>query len=245
MISVCMATYNGEKFIKEQLESILKQLASTDEVIISDDGSTDNTIGVITSFGDNRIKLFFNEEEHGFTRNFENALKHASGDYIFLSDQDDVWLDNKVDICLEFLKNADLVISDCKTTDANLKVISNSRFKDFHIHKGFLFSLIKSRYIGCCMAFNTRILKAILPFPDSGRLIEHDIWISAVGELYFRVKLIREPLILYRRHETNTSNGGFKLNKNLFFIIKKRIIRIYYLVKIRKKIGSIKNDNRM
>ena len=90
MISVCMATYNGEKYIEEQLKSILSQLGENDEVIVSDDSSTDNTLAIVESFNDVRIKIFPNNKFHSPIFNFENALKQATGDYIFLSDQDDV-----------------------------------------------------------------------------------------------------------------------------------------------------------
>ena len=95
MISVCIATYNGEKYLREQLDSILPQLAESDEVIVSDDGSTDGTIDLITSLNDPRIKIVSNSGRKGYVGNFENALKHTTGDYIFLSDQDDIWYPNK------------------------------------------------------------------------------------------------------------------------------------------------------
>lgn len=93
-----MTTYNGEKYISVQLDSILKQLSENDEVIISDDSSTDRTVDVIKNFKDKRIKLYEDNHFHSPIFNFENALEKASGDIIFLSDQDDVWLDNKVKI---------------------------------------------------------------------------------------------------------------------------------------------------
>ena len=90
MISVCMATYNGEKYIQEQIDSILCQLSKDDELVISDDHSTDATCDIIKSYNDRRIKLFLNELAKGVTHNFENALLHSKGDIIFLADQDDV-----------------------------------------------------------------------------------------------------------------------------------------------------------
>mgnify|MGYP003392825684 CR=1 FL=1 len=96
MISVCIATYNGEKYIGEQIASILKQLNANDEVIISDDGSTDATLSIIKTFQDPRIRVILGPQKHSPTLNFENVLHHAQGDYIFLSDQDDVWKTNKV-----------------------------------------------------------------------------------------------------------------------------------------------------
>ena len=116
MISVCMATYNGEKYIREQIDSILAQLGDKDELIVSDDGSADATLSIVRSFSDPRIKIISNTGKHGTNGNFENALKHAQGDYIFLSDQDDVWLPGKVNICLQALQTAHLVVHDCYVT---------------------------------------------------------------------------------------------------------------------------------
>ncbi len=94
-ISVAMATYNGEKYIKEQLESILLQLENQDEVIVSDDGSTDHTLKIIESLNDQRIKIL-KGPRNGVKQNFAHALSFCKGKYIFLSDQDDIWLENKV-----------------------------------------------------------------------------------------------------------------------------------------------------
>ena len=103
-ISVCLASYNGAQYIEEQLKSILPQLNPTDEVILSDDHSADNTVQLVQALNDPRIKLIQNEGERGYTRNFENALNHATGDILFLSDQDDVWHDDKVKIMLKELE---------------------------------------------------------------------------------------------------------------------------------------------
>ena len=96
MTSVCMATYNGQKYLREQIESILCQLSANDELVISDDHSTDSTVDIIRSYGDSRIKMYANELTKGVTHNFENALNKSKGDIIFLADQDDVWLPNKI-----------------------------------------------------------------------------------------------------------------------------------------------------
>ena len=101
MISVCMATYNGENFIKEQIDSILPQLSDDDEIVISDDGSTDKTVDIIENYGDSRIKLLKYNSFRSTIYNLENALKDSKGDVIFLCDQDDKWNEDKVNICLE------------------------------------------------------------------------------------------------------------------------------------------------
>src|SRR5687768_2114930 len=118
-ISVCIATYNGEKYNTEQLESILRQLPSDAEVIISDDSSTDNTLQIIDSFNDSRIHVWPNQKFRSPIFNFENALKHSHGDYIFLSDQDDIWMPDRIKKMLPLLNEFDLVVSDCKVVNDN------------------------------------------------------------------------------------------------------------------------------
>ena len=236
MISVCMATYNGEKYIKEQLESILKQLGNEDEIIISDDGSSDNTIEVIKSLSDDRIKIYINEGVHGFTPNYENALRHASGNHIYLSDQDDIWQKNKVETVEQYLKEYDLVIHDCKTVNNSMEIMQQSRFCSFNIKSGFFRHLIKSRYLGCCMAFKRDMLERLMPFPKRYDLLEHDIWIAAVGFLYYRTVLVHDPLILYRRHGDNVSDGGFEKGYSLSNKIVRRLYRVKNLLSRLRKI---------
>lgn len=108
MISVCIATYNGGKYIKEQLDSILFQLGKDDEVIISDDSSTDDTLSILESYHDERIVILTNQKFHSPVYNFENALKSAKGDFIFLSDQDDIWEPTKVEVMLDSLKGTSI-----------------------------------------------------------------------------------------------------------------------------------------
>ncbi|URC13102.1 glycosyltransferase [Flavobacterium sp. B183] len=224
MISVCLATYNGEKFIKKQIESILHQLCSDDEIIISDDGSVDNTIRIVNGFNDKRIKIVFNKLERGYTNNFENAINHASGNYIFLSDQDDVWMDTKVSKTLELLKNNDFVVSDALFVDTDLNNLNYTYFGIRGGKNGFFQNLYKSQYLGACMAFKREILPRILPFPVKKELCPHDMWISFIAQFYYKATVIKEPLIKYRRHEKNVSTGG-KSSENSVF--KKLEIRFY------------------
>jgi glycosyltransferase involved in cell wall biosynthesis len=217
-----MATFNGEKYIKEQINSILVQLDNEDELIISDDGSTDKTLKMIQTFDDQRIKVYENNGIHGYTHNFENALKKASGDYIFFSDQDDVWLPDKVKTMLPYLKNDNFVISDAFITNDKLeikgKISSWRKYK-----KGYFRNLYKSIYAGCTCAFTKNIKDYALPFPTT-KYIQHDTWIGLICELKFNVVYIDEPLILYRRHDKNTSGAGSKSTKSTFYMIKYRTV---------------------
>lgn len=225
-ISVCIATYNGEKYIEEQLRSILSQLSINDEIIISDDYSTDNTVDIIKKINDKRIKIYFNQENKGYVPNFENTLKKATGDIIFFSDQDDVWLPNKIKKCIQKLRYCDLVVTDAKVVDDNLNIIEESLFKVVNTKTGFFNNLIKNRYYGCCMGFKKEILQKVLPFPKWYSVCAHDRWIPIIGEMYYKVGLIKEPLLLYRRHNNNISFFGKSGNS----LAKKIMIRIYPLV---------------
>ena len=207
MISVCVATYNGEKFIREQIESILCQLSSDDEIIVSDDGSTDGTIVIINCIGDKRIRIIEGPRKHSPTFNFENALKEAKGDYIFLADQDDVWKTNKVEVCMKWLQKYDCVVSDAEVTDSNLNPLYPSLYAIMQVRQGHIYNTVwKNGYTGCCMAFRHEVLNASLPFPKD--IPMHDIWIGNVAAYKYNVKFISEKLVLFRRHEDTISCNG-------------------------------------
>lgn len=226
-ISVAMATFNGEKYIKEQLESILIQLNDNDEIIISDDGSTDNTIKIINSFNDKRIKII-NGPKMGVKQNFANAIKHCSGKYIFLSDQDDIWCNNKLNTILNTFNttNTNCIIHDCIVfNNIDNSILYDSFFKLRNSKKGIIKNIIKNSYIGCCMAFDSSLKKYILPIPDD--IYMHDQWIGLQAEKHGSVMFIQDKLIKYRRHEGNTTsmkhNSIFKMIKYRLSIIKRMI----------------------
>lgn len=228
MISVCIATYNGEKYIKEQLDSILTQLDKSDEIIISDDSSTDRTIEIIQSYSDKRIKLYENKKFKSPIFNFENSLTYATGDYIFLSDQDDIWMSNKVETIKEFLVNFDLVLSDANIIDSKGNAMDESFYKINGSKKGLVKNIIKNSYLGCTMAFNRKILEKSLPFPKA--IPMHDWWIGLVAEVYGKTCFIDEKLINYRRHGSNASPTGEKSHYSFFKKISFRLALIKALI---------------
>ena len=229
MISVCMATYNGEKYIKEQLSSILSQLSEKDEIIVSDDSSTDKTVEIIESFQDKRIKILKNNKFRQPNLNFEKALKYSKGDIIFLSDQDDVWIENKVEIILNQLKKYDLIVSDAFITNEKLSITNESLFNEVNSNRGILKNIIKNTYYGCCMAFNRKVLKKALPFPKT-REIGHDLWLGIIADRYFKVKFLKEKLIYFRRHE-NTLTAIKKSKRRLIVKLLGRVKVLYYFLK--------------
>lgn len=226
MISVCIATYNGEEFLKMQISSILPQLKPTDEVIISDDNSTDGTIAIINSFNDSRIKVFKNKNK-GLLSNFENALENSKGEIIFLSDQDDVWMENKVEACMESFRDGfDLVLSDCTIFDSvTSNIIQESFFSANNSQKGVWPNILKNSYIGCCMAFRSKVKNKVLPFPKS--IPMHDSWIGISSELFYKVKFDDRKLIKYRKHIGNASFTGSGISK---YSISKKISFRYFLI---------------
>ncbi|MCC8172039.1 MAG: glycosyltransferase family 2 protein [Parabacteroides sp.] len=204
MVSVCMAVYNGTLYIKEQIDSILPQLAPSDELIVSDDGSTDATCEILAEYANPKIKILHNRKRHGVVGNFENALQQAQGDFIFLADQDDVWLPGKVEKMLAYLVRYDCVVSDCYVTDRELRVVHDSFYSYKSVKTGRLYNLFVHNYFtGCCMAFKREVLCKALPFPASVPM--HDIWLGNVAHFFFKTIFIPDKLIYFRRHETNSS----------------------------------------
>lgn len=227
MISVCIATYNGEKFIRQQISSIISQIGDKDEIIVSDDGSADSTVSIIQGFGDKRIKIIKGPEKKSPTLNFENALRHACGDYIFLADQDDVWKSNKVSTCMQWLCKYDCVVSDAEMTDGKLNIIESSYYKVHSTKTSRYYNLLlKNGYMGCCMAFSRRVLDAALPFPED--IPMHDIWIGNIAAFKFSVRFIPDRLVMFRCHGNNSSfTAAGKSGNSIFrmFMIRWTVIK--------------------
>ena len=227
MISVCIATYNGEKFINEQLVSILHQLSENDEIIISDDNSSDLTIKSIETLNDPRIHiLHHNPKPAKFTidyctHNFENALLHSKGDIIFLADQDDFWLPDKVEVMTEQLRHYDLVMSDCYIGDENLNISNILYSQNRPFSPSIIYNFIKPSFLGCCMAFRRVVLEKALPFPRYG--VAHDLWLGCIAYRFFKLEYIRKPLVIYRRHCLAVTTSGTKKRTSLVFKIRNRI----------------------
>lgn len=208
MISVCLATYNGSSYVGELLHSVLAQLGAGDEIVVSDDGSSDGTLAVIAAIGDPRIRLLDGEGRVGVIKNFERALQTARGDTIFLCDQDDVWLPGKVAQSLKALDHYLLIVSDCVVVDSDLEPISPSFFRLRRSGSGILHNLWRNSYLGCCMAFRRELLKVALPFPDC--IPMHDSWLGMIAETYGGTCFVPLPLLLYRRHGGNASDTSGK-----------------------------------
>lgn len=235
MISVCMAVYNGERFLKKQVVSILDQLSIDDEIILIDDFSTDSSLRIIDEIGDSRIKVFSNKFNIGVIKSFERAILIARGEYIFLSDQDDVWMHDKVKTIVDLFKstNALAIVSDANVIDINEEVTLISFFKWKNSGPGLIRNLFRNGFLGCCLSFRSEAVSFITPFPK--RIQMHDEWIGLTCSLAGTVSFIDKPLIQYRRHGGNVTEmkpGSF------VFMIRKRLTYILCLIhrfgKIRK-----------
>ena len=234
MISVCIASYNGEKYIGQQLDTILSQLGVDDEVVISDDSSIDSTIEIIKGYNDRRIKLLLGCKFKSPIFNLENALSVAKGDYIFLADQDDVWMPGKIIKTLEQLRRYDIVVCNGFIVDQDDKVIHSSYFKWKGSRSGFFKNLAKNSYLGCSITFNRKVLNSVLPFPK--HIIMHDLWIGLIGECVGRVCFMSEPLFSYRRHEGNYTAAISKGDRELsdfgfWFKIWYRVVMVFLVGK--------------
>ncbi|MBP5246317.1 MAG: glycosyltransferase family 2 protein [Fibrobacter sp.] len=232
MISVCMATYNGEPFIREQLQSILIQLSKEDEVWIADDGSTDGTLKFIQAFQDSRIRVIPPcKTPLGPIYNLERALSHAQGNFIFLADQDDVWLPNKVSKVLEAFHDPSV---NCVLHEAFIYAQNESgewipKEKIFDLRPprhGIWQNALKNSFTGCCMAFRRELLNAALPFPQ--KLPMHDQWIGLCAEKTKKVRFLNEPLVKYRKHSHNVTDllGGNRASLKQKLLWRLRLARI-------------------
>lgn len=241
MISVCMATYNGVRFIKEQIESILSQLSENDELIISDDGSTDGTLDIIQEFDDIRIKVYFHQTDRTIlslpfgnysivAKNFENSLQHAKGDYIFMSDQDDLWEENRVKNCMKDLSNNLLVMTNYKVIDGEGMYENKIGYNFSPIFNNIMLNVIRSRFMCCCLAFRRELLNYALPFPHDIESCEQ--WLGNIAVKYGTVKFLKETYHLYRRHGSNVSETTEKSKNSLKLRI---MFRLKLLWQLRKR----------
>ena len=219
-LSVALCTYNGGKFISEQLQSIAAQTVLPAELVICDDHSTDNTLENLNVFAKNApfpVRIYNNDESLGVIRNFEKAILLCKGDYVALSDQDDVWLPDKLEKSMALMKKEEekhagkklpiLVHSDLKVVDQNLKVISESLMHMQKIHnensEHALKTLLVQNYVtGCTVIINKELKEVATPFPNG--IIMHDWWLALLAASEGKIAYLEESAILYRQHGENS-----------------------------------------
>ena len=225
-----MCTYNGEKYIKNQITSILSQSVAVDEIIICDDNSNDNTLSILMQFqieNVHKIKIYQNEFNIGSTKNFEKAITICKGDYIFLSDQDDVWKENKVKKVIQYFLNNPLteaVFSNGDLIDDKNEKIKNNTlwnsvfFMENQLKKPInLFKLISSKrnmVTGATLCIKKEIKELILPFPEIKKYY-HDEWIAITIASRKKLDYISDELISYRIHSKQQIGGKSNVQKDI------------------------------
>ena len=205
--SVCVAAYNGAHFIEEQLRSILGQIEADDEVIVGDDGSTDETVCIVRSIGDRRVRLIQNPRNLGHVRNFEALIREAQGSVIFLSDQDDRWDPSKYRVVMDrFNQSPDLnVIHHARVlmTESGEPYSVTKPIELWRVRHPLIAQLTKGYVYGCCLAFRSSIRASLLPFPRE--VYAHDHWIALLAARLGGFVHLEIPLTFYRIHSKNVT----------------------------------------
>ncbi|HEY2545237.1 MAG TPA: glycosyltransferase family 2 protein [Candidatus Acidoferrum sp.] len=205
-ISVCMAAYNGSRYIQEQIHSILLQLGERGELIVVNDCSQDDTGDIVEGIRDERIRAIRNPSNLGVIASFERAIQEARGEIIFLSDQDDRWSSDKVRAFLAVFAadpRVTLVVGNGELIDADGQPLEERLYSRGGFSAGVVTNLIKNRYQGSTMAFRREVAEVALPFPKG--LPMHDSWIGLVNAIIGRAAFLDEPLLFYRRHGGNVT----------------------------------------
>ena len=212
-VDILVATYNGEKYIKEQIESLLCQTYQDFRIIISDDCSKDNTRSILKEYEQNeKITVYYQEENLGYVKNFEFLLNKVESPLYMLCDQDDVWKKEKVEKSIEKLENEnlDLVFGDLEVVDENLNVVRTSYNDYMHLTRKIekYINSYKLQYLyncmtGCTILSKKEMLDKILPLPKNSKYMIHDYWIGLITSLNGKVGYLKEPYIMYRQHGNN------------------------------------------
>lgn len=231
-VSVAMAVWNGEKYIRSQIDSILEMLDEKDEIVISYEKSDDTTLDIIQEYAraHQNIKIVY-DKGSSVEENFNNAVKHCSGKYIFLADQDDIWIENKIDKMVSLFESDNdikVIICDGFISDETLN-IKGSLFEELSTTANPLRNFIKGTYLGCQMAFSSDIKNKIWPVKVNPPL-PHDLWLGVKGAQYGKVVLLPEKLIIHRIHAANYSNTS---KMSMWGVIKNRLIFINEIIKRR------------
>jgi glycosyltransferase involved in cell wall biosynthesis len=212
LVSIVLGTYNGEKYLKEQIDSILWQTYSNIELIIADDCSTDGTRAVLNEYVDTygNIHVYFNETNLGLVHNFEKAVKYAQGEYIAFADQDDIWLPEKIQRLVDNIGDNMLIHSDSAYIDARGNLMGKKTSNYRHLITGknlYTLDMESGLWVAAhSMMFRRELLDLALPFPFSPCL-NHDGWMAYIAMLKGTITFIPEVLVLYRQHGDNMVGG--------------------------------------
>jgi len=221
-VSVAMTTFNGVKFLRKQLDSILNQTVPVHEIIVCDDGSTEGTIEILKEYSKHlNFKYFINQKNLGFVKNFETALSHCIEEYIVLSDQDDIWYSHKVQVLLESIGDNLLIHSDCDLINEKDQVILKNFKGEIQSHKkpeDFLFANIVT---GCTVMIRQDLLERVLPFPKG--ISYHDWYLALYASYLGRLTYISKSLTGYRQHINQDTGSGDQDKSNILRNCLKRL----------------------
>lgn len=244
-VDILLATYNGEEYLREQLDSILSQSYSDFRLLISDDLSTDSTREVLAKYveKDKRVIVFNQEKNLGVVKNFEFLLKKVENKYYMFSDQDDIWKENKIEKSVKTLEetNSDLVYTDLEVVDENLNVTYKSYWKLKGIYNKIKkYNNFQSLYLnnfvtGCTILSKKELIDDVLPLPNTSKFVLHDYWIPLILSQKYKIDYIEEPLIKYRQHKNNKVGSkkktdelkNFEEIRNLFINVKKEHFTVF------------------
>ena len=212
-VDILLATYNGETYLVEQLESILKQTHKEFHLIISDDNSQDSTVQILEEYAkkDNRITVFKHNKNQGVISNFEFLLSKVTSKYFMFSDQDDIWRKDKIEKTLKKLQetDSDIIFTDLMVVDDKLNVLYNSYWELKGLknkilrHNSFEALYLNNYVTGCTMLMKKEVISKVLPLPKSTKYVLHDYWIALITSQSGKVEFLNEPTIQYRQHKNN------------------------------------------
>lgn len=250
-IDILLATYNGQQYLREQLDSILSQSYSNFRLLISDDLSVDNTREILAEYveKDKRIIVFNQEKNLGVVKNFEFLLKKVESKYYMFSDQDDIWKENKIEKSIQTLEetNSDLVYTDLEVVDEKLNVTYESYWKLKGIYNKIKkYNNFESLYLnnfvtGCTMLSKKELIKEVLPLPNTSKFVLHDYWIPLILSQKYKITYIEEPLIKYRQHKNNKVGSKKKTDELKSF---EEIRNLFISVKIEHFTVFIENEDK-
>jgi glycosyltransferase involved in cell wall biosynthesis len=209
LISIALCTYNGERYLKEQIDSILAQTYPSLEIVVVDDCSQDNTIVILEEYAQKvNLRYIVNESNQGFVKSFEKAISLCTGEYLLLSDQDDVWETHKIQTLLDAMENHILVYSNAKLVDEYLAPLGQNLLDSQKINcfsgsnnKAFVF---KNCISGNTLMFRHELKDFCLPFPQG--IAFHDVWLAFVAATYSSIGYVDQTLISYRQHTCNVTD---------------------------------------
>jgi len=236
-VSVALATYNGARYLQDQLDSIIHQKLKPDEIIVSDDHSTDATLDILEKYQSKGLIKFFSNPGKGVIANFKNAVSNCNTEnYVALSDQDDIWDADKLEVSAAALSQIDdghspaIVFSDLLVVNENNEVTNKSFFKEIvganPVNEKLVSLLFSNKVIGCTTMFNTSMRNSFEVMPAG--VCMHDYWIALIAFTFGRHHYIDRPLMRYRRHSNNVTDASssvmYKIKKELTdYLLNKRI----------------------